>query len=45
MFIRPAYIVLRKDEEFILDVTPGNIHLEDQERYGWLTLNVPYGEI
>jgi hypothetical protein len=45
MFIRPAYVVLRKDKEFILHVTPGNIHLEDQGRYGRRTLNVPYGEL
>jgi hypothetical protein len=45
MFIRPACVVLRKDKEFILYVTPGIIHLEDQEIYGRLTLNVPYGEL
>jgi len=45
MFIRPEYVVLRKDKELILDVNPGNIHMEDRERYGRLTLNVAYGEL
>jgi hypothetical protein len=45
IFIRSAYVVLRKDKEFILYVTSGNIHLEDQETYGGLILNVSYGQL